>query len=147
MTYEEFCKHYPDRYTCDIKWGEMDAMQHVNNTLYFRYFESARMVFWHRLEQATQGQVPKTIGPILASTSCKFRRPLYHPDQIVVGARVESIAEDRFVVGHAIWSEREAAIAAEGDAVVVSFDYAAKKKILLPLPWQTILHNSRGLET
>ena len=133
MTFEDFCKKYPDRYSSDIKWGEMDAMQHLNNTFYFRYFECARMLFWDRLE------APATIGPILASTSCKFRRPLYYPDQIVAGANVLSVSEDRFTVGHAIWSEREKTLAAEGDAVIVSFDYSLKKKTALPVPWKLLI--------
>lgn len=145
MKYEEFLKVYPDCYVSDVRWGEMDSLQHVNNTNFFRYFESARMVFWAGLEKRVQGQVPPNIGPILASTSCRFKRPLYYPDKIAIGANVLAIADDRFTVGHAVWSEKENAIVAEGDAVIVSFDYHTKKKVPLPLAWKTIM--SQGLRT
>jgi acyl-CoA thioester hydrolase len=141
MTYEEFEKLYPDSYPSDVKWGEMDAMQHVNNTTFFRYFECARMKFWENLEKASHGKFPKTIGPILASTSCRFRRPLYYPDKIAVGAKLTSIAEDRFTVEHVVWSEREQSLVAEGEAVIVSFDYATKKKVALPQVWRDFMES------
>ena len=65
-----------------VQWGDMDAFQHVNNTVYFRYFENARLEYfrrpgWFEFERATG------IGPILASTQARFRRPLTYPDTIV----------------------------------------------------------------
>lgn len=139
MTYEEFAKAYPHPYDSDVKWGEMDSLKHVNNVQYFRYFECARMGFWDRLENYSKGKFPHSIGPILASTGCRFKRPLYYPDKIAIGARVKSIQEDRFTVWHTVWSEREQEIVAEGDAVIVSFDYATKKKVPLPAVWREFM--------
>ena len=55
------------------------------------------------------------LGPILASTSCRFRAPLAFPDQLSVGARVARIDEDRFVMFYAVYSHRLQKIAAEGE--------------------------------
>ena len=142
MTYEDFCKEYPFRYESEVKWGEMDALQHVNNIYYFRYFECSRMMFWDRLKEETQGKVPATVGPILGATSCRFRRPLFYPDKILIGARVVTLADDRFTLGHGIWCFRENALAAEGDGIIVSFDYVLKKKIPLPEAWKAFINSS-----
>src|SRR4051812_1913080 len=78
----------------DVAWGDMDAYQHVNNVVYFRYFENARLEYlrrlgWSDLKEATG------LGPILAATQARFRRALTYPDAIAVGARAERVEEDR----------------------------------------------------
>jgi acyl-CoA thioester hydrolase len=139
MTREEFTQLYPDFYSSDVRWGDMDSMQHVNNTVFFRYFECSRMVFWDRLVKNLQNKFPKEIGPILASTSCQFKRPIYYPDSIVVGTKVTKTEEDRFTMEHTIWSEREQRIVALGEAVVVSYDYKAKQKAPIPSAWKEFM--------
>src|SRR5436190_18629210 len=88
-----------------VVWGEMDSYRHVNNVVYFRYFESVRVEYcrslnWFEYEKDTG------IGPILASIQARFRRPLTYPDRISVGARVVSMETDRFTVEHVIASHR-----------------------------------------
>ena len=113
---------YPAIYETSVAWGEMDAFQHVNNVVYFRYFESARM---HYLEQTpAMAELAETgVGPILHSISCRFRFPLTYPDRIRVGVRATALGEDRFTVHHRIVSASHDRIAAEGEGVIVMFDY------------------------
>jgi len=114
-----------------VAWGEMDALRHVNNVVYFRYFESARIAYFERL--AFWEFMNQTgIGPILASIECKFKMPLTYPDTISVGTRVSRIEEDRFVMEYRAVSQKSQAIAAEGEGVVVSYNYRENKKALLP---------------
>jgi len=117
--------------TQDIAWGEMDAMGHVNNAVYFRYFETARLVYIERLNNfglvAADG-----IGPILAKIDCRFRLPLTYPDTISIGVRVTEIAEDRFKMQHRIVSHTHQKIAAEGVGTVVCFDYHTNRKVPFP---------------
>src|SRR5437762_14100934 len=79
--------------------GEMDSYRHVNNVVYFRYFESARLEYFRRLGWFEYERETK-IGPILAATHARFRRPLTYPDTISVGARVVEVGEDRFTLDH-----------------------------------------------
>lgn len=139
MTYEEFARKNPNPYHSDVRWGELDSLQHVNNTVFFRYFECARMFFWEDLERNTKGKFPPKTGPILASTSCRFRRQLLYPDKIAIGVRISTIGEDRFTVIHTVWSESQQEIVAEGDAVIVSYDYEAQKKVPLPAAWKEFM--------
>ena len=112
-----------------VQWGEMDAYGHVNNTVIFRFFESARIAFLERCRFIAAYDELK-IGGILHSTDCRFRRPLYYPDTVLVGARATEILADRFVMEYKVFSTAQNTIAAEG--TVVSFDYAARSKTKLP---------------
>mgnify|MGYP001554617012 CR=1 FL=1 len=112
-----------------VRWGDMDAYGHVNNAMYLTYFESARIAYFHAL--ALPGWVkPEGVGPIVHSTTCRYRIPVEYPDTLRVGTRINhaSITGDRFTMELAAWREQHAAIAAEGTCLVVVYDYAARTK-------------------
>lgn len=128
---QELLKIYPVVIELPVAWGEMDALRHVNNIVYFRYFESARMACFTRL--GIWDYMDETgIGPILASTACKFRLPLVYPDTVSVGTRISQIESDRFVMHYVVVSHAHAKVAAEGEGLVVSYDYRALRKAPLP---------------
>ena len=128
---EELLAGYPVVIQLPVAWGDMDAMQHVNNTVYFRYFESGRIAYFERLE--LMDQMKETgVGPILASASCRFKFPLTYPDTISVGVRVTDMGEDRFTMAFRVVSHRHQRVAAEGDGLIVTYDYRAGRKTLVP---------------
>ncbi len=115
----------------NVVWGEMDAYQHVNNVVYFRYFENARLEYirrldWFTLEEATG------VGPILAATQARFRRPLSYPDTITIGARLLNLEADRFVLEHKIASKSQGEIVTEGQGTIVTYDYRRGTKAPVP---------------
>lgn len=114
-----------------IRWADMDAFGHVNNTLVFRYFESARIVYLERcgFEQSYE---ETRIGPILHSTSCRFRRPLFYPDTVLVGARTIELHEDRFMTEYRAFSASHDEVACAGSSIIVSYDYDAACKAPIP---------------
>ena len=114
-----------------VAWGEMDAFQHLNNTVYFRYFESARIAYFERLD-LLELMTQKGIGPILASTSCKFRIPLTYPDKVLSGAKVSKIEKDRFTMNYIVVSKKHQKTAAEGEGLIVAYDYRKNKKSMIP---------------
>ncbi len=122
---------YPVVIEIPIAWGDMDAMAHVNNTVYFRWFESVRITYFDEIGYLDHMR-EHGVGPILASTRCRFRIPLEHPDRVSAGARVTEIGEDRFVMSYAVVSHRLEKLAAEGDGLIVSFDYRGNHKAPLP---------------
>jgi acyl-CoA thioester hydrolase len=128
---DELFRTFPVIVTQAVLWGEMDAYQHVNNVAYFRYFENGRLEYvrragWFEIEQTTG------IGPILASTQARYRRPLTYPDTIHIGTRLLEMKDDRFTVEHRIVSEALNDIATEGQGLIVSFHYKSSKKAPLP---------------
>ncbi|MFQ5649719.1 MAG: acyl-CoA thioesterase [bacterium] len=129
---EELTKDYPLSIEIPVAWGEMDAFQHVNNIVYFRYFESARIAYFERINyiQFTEEQ---GLGPILASTHCTFKYPLTYPDRVTVATKVSEIQEDRFTMDYLVLSQASGKVAAQGQGLVVSYDYRNRKKALLPI--------------
>jgi acyl-CoA thioester hydrolase len=114
-----------------VAWGEMDALRHVNNIVYFRYFESVRMAYFQRLD--IWNYMNETgIGPILAATQCKFKIPLTYPDTVSVGTKISELEADRFIMKYVVVSHSHAKVAAEGEGLIVSYDYRAQKKAPLP---------------
>src|SRR5436309_7666081 len=95
-----------------VQWGDQDAYQHVNNTVYFRWFESARIEYTRRLGLADSMRT-KRIGPILAAISCDYRRQINYPDTVHIGTRVTKIGRTSFVMEHALVSAAGRALAAE----------------------------------
>jgi len=128
---DEQLNGYPVVVELPVVWGEMDAFQHVNNVVYFRYFETARIAYFRELA-LMKIMEESGIGPILAETRCRFRIPLTYPDTVSVGARVTTLGADRFTMIYRVVSQRHQGIAAEGSGELVTFDYGAGKKIGLP---------------
>jgi acyl-CoA thioester hydrolase len=128
---KELLETYPVVIEIPVAWGEMDSLQHVNNIIYFRYFESARMAYFDQLDIWTYMH-ETGIGPILASTQCKFKIPLTYPDTVSVGTKISEIETDRFNMKYIVVSQGHAKVAAEGEGLVVSYDYRALKKAPLP---------------
>ena len=124
-------KDYPVIIEFPVAWGEMDAMGHVNNIVYFRYFESARINYFEKIDLINYMK-ETGIGPILATTTCKFKIPLSYPDKVLIGAKVVNIDEDRFVMNYLVFSTKHQKVAAEGDGVIVTFNYREGKKVTVP---------------
>jgi acyl-CoA thioester hydrolase len=114
-----------------VVWGEMDSYRHVNNVVYFRYFENARLEYFRRLDWFVYEE-ETGIGPILAATQARFRKALTYPDTIRVGAHISDIAEDRFTMEYRIVSQRLDGIVTEGQGTIVSFNYREAKKVPIP---------------
>ena len=114
-----------------IAWGQMDAFQHLNNTTYFRFFESGRIAYFERLN-FLEYMEETGIGPILASTSCRFKIPLTYPDTVSIGTRVSEVQADRFTMDYYVVSHKHQKVAAEGTGLIVCFNYRENKKAPIP---------------
>ncbi len=115
----------------NIEWGDMDALQHVNNIEYFKYFQVARIAYFEKINSDNVFGETR-ISLILASTQCKFIYPLAYPDSISVGVRVDTMADQYFTMKYAVVSHKHQRLSAIGDAKVVMFDYVNNKKASIP---------------
>ena len=131
---------FPVAITIPVQWGEMDAYGHLNNAVYFRYFESARIAFLDACGFLETYEHDR-IGAILHSTACRFRHALCYPDTVQVGARATEMRDDRFTNEYRVISLEQDRIAAEGHGVIVSFDYRTRQKTALPLSVRERLHS------
>src|SRR5262249_20622715 len=114
-----------------VVWGDMDSYRHVNNVVYFRYFENARLEYFRRLDWF-EFEKQTGIGPILSATHGKFRKPLTYPDSISIGCRIAKLEEDRFHMEYLLVSHRMNAVAATGGGTIVTFHYVEGKKVSIP---------------
>lgn len=123
--------NYPIATEIPVRWSDLDALNHVNNTIYLRYFESARIDYFNHVGLIAH-RTNEGIGPILHSVYCRFRIPVTFPDTVTVGVRVRNMQSDRFDMEAIMVSHQHEKICAEGTCTVVSYDY--KRACKAPIP-------------
>jgi acyl-CoA thioester hydrolase len=138
---------YPVKMTEVVEWGDMDSFGHVNNCKYFRYFENCRLLYFSKvglfLTSVRGLSHDNAQGPILARTGAEFKRPITFPDTLRVEAGTTRIGNSSFTMGYRVWSETQQEIAAEGESVVVYYDYANGHSVPLS---EEILQKLREIE-
>jgi acyl-CoA thioester hydrolase len=113
-----------------VRWGDMDAMGHVNNTVYFRYMESAR-IEWFRAIGCEPG--PAGEGPVILNAFCNFYKQLEYPAEILVRTYVSDPARATFESWTTIERvDAPGVIHAAGGATVIWVDFPKQKSIALP---------------
>lgn len=118
---------FPFRLTLPVLWGHMDAFQHVNNVIYFRYLESARIAYFEEA-QLMKFMEDTGVGPILAETSCRYIKPLQFPDTVDVGCKTTVVRDSEMEQEYAVYSRRQDRIVATGWALIVAYDYRTLKR-------------------
>lgn len=126
-----------------VQWGEQDAFGHVNNTVYFRWYESSRIAYAQKVGLMELHQTER-IGPILASVSTDYRRQITFPDTVHIGARVSRIGRASFSMEHKIFSRSQLALAAEGTSTLVVFNYKTNKPHAMPDAVRRAIENLEG---
>ncbi|HVU90327.1 MAG TPA: thioesterase family protein [Pirellulales bacterium] len=134
---------FPVILTLPVQWGDQDAMQHVNNVVYFRWCESARIEYFGRIGLADR-RTAEHVGPILASIKCDFRRQLNFPDTIRIGARIVRIGRTSLTMTHRVESQAQRAIVAEAESTMVVFDYDSGKPHPVPDAMRTAIESLEG---
>ena len=125
---------YPLQYKFPVQWGDMDSAQHVNNLIYMRWAESARiMAFEHYF--GNDFNFLKGVGPILSWQDCKYIFPMTYPDTAIIGVKINEILADRFIMETAAFSEKHHRIASIGKQTIMAYDYGSLKKVELPEAW------------
>jgi acyl-CoA thioester hydrolase len=120
-----------------IRWGDMDMMGHVNNTLYFRYLEIARLEWMYGLGVKS---APIGEGPVIANAFCNFIRQVSFPGTLLVRTYVSPPGRSSFETWHEIMrTDDPATICATGGATVVWADMVAEKSVPLPAFMREIL--------
>ena len=93
-------------------------MGHVNNTIYFRFFESVRIEYMIQMGMFDR-KGDKAVTPILASTKCDFKFPLTYPDIALASGRCVRVGKTSFTMEYRIESKAHGVVAAKGEGVIV----------------------------
>jgi acyl-CoA thioester hydrolase len=116
--------------TLPIRWGDMDAMGHVNNTVYFRYMEQARIKWFETLGYDT-GQNARE-GPVIINASCTFLVPFVYPGDVEVRMYLGQPGRSSLPTHYEMRLAGDDRLYAHGDAKVVWIDPVSGRSIPLP---------------
>lgn len=108
------------------RFRDLDSLGHINNAVYFTYFEIGRNAYWHHLfgiRRLAQANF------ILAKAEINYRRQAREDQRLIVGVRTSRIGRTSFDFDYRIVTEDSDDVIAEGRTVQVVFDYAANRKL------------------
>jgi acyl-CoA thioester hydrolase len=113
-----------------VRWGDMDAMGHVNNAVYFRYFEQGRISWFESI-----GAVTRAVGsgPILVAAACNFRVPVVFPDTVEIRTFAGAPGRSSIPLYQEIRRASDASVLfADGHSTIAWVDFQVNKSVPLP---------------
>ena len=113
-----------------IRWGDMDAMGHVNNTVYFRFMEQARIGWFDALLPGSEAW--RATGIVIANASCNFKRPINYPGTVEVRLSVGPPGGSSVPTFYELRVDDDPVPYADGAAVVVFVDMKSQKPVRIP---------------
>jgi acyl-CoA thioester hydrolase len=113
-----------------IRWGDMDAMGHVNNTIYFRYMEQARISWFEQL--IPEDEVWQSTGIVIVNASCNYKRPITYPGTVEVRLLVGPPGGSSTPTFYELLVDADPVPYADGAAVVVFVDMKTQKPARIP---------------
>jgi acyl-CoA thioester hydrolase len=111
-----------------IRWGDMDAMGHVNNTVYFRYMEQTRISWFDVL--VPEEEAWKSTGIVVANATCNFKRPMNYPGTVEVQMFIGDLGGSSVPTFYELSLNGQ--LCADGSATVVFIDMAKQKPVRIP---------------
>ena len=120
-----------------VQWGEMDAFNHVNNVMYIRWCETARISLFREIwgekginmKEILDGN---RVGPILANFNINYKLPLTYPDEVTIHTNVSQIGNTSFKLNQALFSKKSGdTLVADATSVVVMVNYISGDKFTL----------------
>jgi len=117
-----------------VHWSDMDAANHVNNLVYIKWTETARVLYFEKIGMDISFR-SAAAGPILGWQECKYIFPMTFPDTAIIGIKTKDILIDKFIIECAVFSKRHDRIAAISSQSIVPYNYKESKKVELPQSW------------
>ncbi len=120
-------------FTCrvPIRWGDMDAQGHVNNTVFFRYIEEVRVAWFEGISGGVPGMGAQ--GPAVIHTSMTFLRQLKYPGEVELRLQAGNPGRSSFETTVEMRrTDAPDVLVAEGSAKIVWCDYDTEKSVPLP---------------
>ena len=115
----------------NVQWGEQDALGHVNNTVFIRYFESARIHMFN--ESGIWDAFEKNkIYVVLAKIDCNFLRSIHYPETVIAQCGITAIGNSSITVEHQLFTKSDGKLVANGQGIIVCADPVAQKSVKIP---------------
>lgn len=119
-------------YTLDlpVRWRDLDDLGHVNNSVYFTYFEQARIEWWLSEKLTLKN---KEQGPVIITANCTFIKPVFHPSQLQIKVHAGLPGKSSYLIYYEIFIKGQSLeLAAHGNTKIVWVDYQQGKALPLP---------------
>ena len=116
--------------TLRIDWSEIDAFGHVNNVMFMKYVQAARLNFVDSVGLMKMHRT-QNIGFMVAETNCQFKKELHFPGYINVNTKIDFVKNTSFALEHTMRNADDEIVAIAKDVLVV-FDFMKKEKCLIP---------------
>ncbi len=113
-----------------IDWSELDAFGHVNNVVFYRYIQSARVQFWEQIGLYNLYYKEK-IAPLLVSATIDFKKPLEYPGDVIIRYKPAFVKNTSFGLEYNILNNQNETTATGRDAMVL-FDFNKNEKLTIP---------------
>jgi len=135
----QFKKAYP----IEVRFGDLDAMGHVNNAKFLTYLEQARINYYRDVIDDLPAF--ENFQLILARVECDFRAPIHYPGTVQVYVRTSRLGSKSFDLEYIIMTD-EGVVAAAAVTVLVCYDYQRGHSIPMPDDWRArVLQFEPGL--
>lgn len=118
---------YPIIFDQPVVWGDMDAFGHLNNVMYYRYMESARLYYLEKIDLFSH-----PILPVVRSNQCDYLSAVHYPDHLKIAVRIQEVNNSSFKMMYLICSEAQQKVVAMGESVLVCIDPETKGKKQIP---------------
>jgi acyl-CoA thioester hydrolase len=113
-----------------IRWGDMDAMGHVNNTVYFRFMEQARISWFDEMGFRPN---PAGEGPVIVNAACTFARQFEYPGTVLARHYVGALGRSSIMTYvDMLRTDDPDAVYAHGSAKVVWVNFQQQKSVPMP---------------
>ncbi len=124
-----------------IRWGDMDAMGHVNNTVYFRFMEQARISWFNAL--VPEKEAWRSTGIVIVNASCNYKRAITYPGTVEIRLYVGEPGGSSVPTFYELRVDDDPEPYADGAAVVVFVDMQRQKPVRIPDEMRLRLQNAR----
>jgi acyl-CoA thioester hydrolase len=130
-------KNFNHATSVQIRFSDIDAMNHLNNAVYLSYFELARIEYFNKILNTNWDD--KVLGLILAKAEVNYKLPVFYTDKIEVYVRCSRMGTKSFDLEYELVKQLpngEKQTASTGSTVIVAFNYKEQKAITVPDEWK-----------
>ena len=128
----------------EVRYGDLDPQGHLNNAKFVTFFEQARIQYIRHLGLYKEGQSFMEIGVILADVHVAYRKPVEWGVPVKVGVRISKVGTKSMTVEQNVVHAETGEVYAEGEVVMVAFDYYQNKSIPVPQEWRDAVNKFEG---
>jgi len=117
------------RLPIELRWRDLDAFNHVNNSNFMTYLEEARIRWFDSLGEPW---LTESTAPLLAAVQMNYRVPIPYPSRVIVELFADRVGNTSVTIGHRIASEDGTVLHADGNVVIVWVDRGSGRPMALP---------------